>query len=118
VLGEGESASKVDQVVADSVNLDGRDGLAIAGLGLAEVFLDGSHGGFAIGEDRGEVVSKIVADGGLGLGGDHCRGWLVGCRGLTPAGWVRQGERRHGRFLRRRRKPQCDSKLQSWRESF
>jgi len=78
VLSEGEAASKIDQIVADSVNLDGRDGLAIAGLGLAEVFLDGSHRGFAIGEDRGEVVSKIVADGGLGLGGGHCRGWLVG----------------------------------------
>ena len=86
VLGEGESASKVDQVVADAVNLDDCNGLAIAGLGVAEVLLDGAHGWLAIGADRSGVAGKAVADGGLGLGGGsgHClSGWSLASLPLT-----------------------------------
>jgi hypothetical protein len=84
VLGEGEAASEVDQVVADAVNLDDGDGLAIAGLGLAEVLLDGAHGGLAIGADRSGVAGEAVADGGLGLGGGHCLGgWSLASLPLT-----------------------------------
>ena len=78
VLGEGEAASEVDKVVADAVNLDDRNGLAIAGLGLAEVFLDGVHGWLAIGADCSGVAGKAVADGGRGLGcSGHFLFWLV-----------------------------------------
>lgn len=85
VLGEGESASEVDQVVADAVNLDDRNGLAIAGLRLAEVLLDGAHGGLAIGANRGGVAREAVGDGGLGLGGGgHClSGWSLASLPLT-----------------------------------
>lgn len=91
VLGEGEAASEVDQVVADAVNLDDRGGLAIARLGVAEVLLDGAHGWLAIGADRRKVAGEAVADGGHGLGGSghFCFGLVRGLIASTPARYAR-----------------------------
>ena len=88
VLGEGESASEVDQVVADAVNLDDRNRLAVTGLRFAEMLLDGAHCGLAIGADRSGVTGVAVADGGCGLGCFHDLHFLVFdfglSRGLVP----------------------------------
>jgi len=69
--------------VADAVDLDDRDRLAITGLGVAEVLLDGAHGWLAVCADGGRVAGKAVADGG----GFHGL-VLVRVAGVEPAGWA------------------------------
>ena len=73
----GRSVAVLDQlavveIVSDAINLDDGDGLAIAGLGIAEVFFDGRYSGHPVGLDLGKVAGKVVADfgGGFLCGGD------------------------------------------------
>jgi hypothetical protein len=72
--GENDTASKVDQVVAHAVDFDDRYGLATAGLGFAEVPLDGGNSGLAVSADRGGVSGKCVGDDGGGFHGFICWG--------------------------------------------